>query len=257
MNKNTFFHIMKNIINNFEQFQKSIQNKDYENVIPYLIDNKKEDYNSNSFLSDAIYFEFHLLEKHSAPEVYEMYVQLTTYLTYLENVIPNLVLKNNIRLIVSMIQNDFMSITEKLVRMESLKLLSIMSQYNDLLEMNKIPVLCKNFSLPLYDYSYLLGYDECKNEYEQISFMVEDDNLDSLDSIAGNRRISYRKKLVSSISTDFLESPFLQNSLCLIQKHIDNYTFSFLEDEIRLLSEKKKKPTSFKSDSYQYYFTIK
>lgn len=258
MTKNTFFRYMRNIIDDFECFKKSVENYDSKHIERFFCDESEEsEYSSNLFLSNTVFFESQLLIDKSAIELYEMYIELITYLTFLKNNISNLALETKIKLTISMLQDDFIPITEKLVRIEVLKLLNIMYHFEELLKNDDIPRLCRNYHLDLRTYNYLLGYDKCKNGYEQISFMLEDNSLNVLDSVAGNRRINYRKKLTSDISCDFLKSDILHSLLPAIKKSIGDNAYFLLEDEIESLIARKKKQSDCEKKDYQYYFTIK
>ena len=149
-----------------------------------------------------------------------------------------------------------MPITEKLVRIELLKLLNILFSYEDLLNIDSIQKVCRNFQLEFHSYIYLLGYDTSKTEYQQISF-IKNNKIDDIDSVAGHRRINYRKKLTNDITIDFLNNPSFLELLPLIKKYIGDNSYFILEEEIKSLIIKKHKYKEVEKEEFQYFFTIK
>lgn len=259
MNKNTFFSYINRIINDFDSFKEDVENLKEKSIEEYFKDDdNSKDYSANEFLSSTIYFESQLLMNKNAIEVYELYMELITYLTYLKNNIYNQAITNKVRLTISLLQDYFIPLVEKLVRIEVLKLLNIMFHYEDLLQEDKIPQLCNNFHLDLNTYLYLLGHDECETIYKQFSFLPGENKLSELDNIAGARRINYRKKLTNDLNIQFLKSTPLNEALPLIKEAIGNNAFDILEKELNKLIERKgKEKKKVDDDGFQYFFTIK
>lgn len=253
MNRNTFLNYIDYILEHFSSFKKDIEDSNFKQIPDYF-NTEHQSQTQEEYLTNFISFIHRYLEKYSAAEFYDLCVELVTYLEFFKQNCSDLHLRQKVQMTLSIIREDLFPLSEKLIVIESKRFLNFLCLFEPSNTNKKLSTLSNLFSFGLKDYDYLIGYDLCHDQFDQLSFFNPDPKED-LENLIGYRRVLFQEKITQELSKNYAsKKENMEQVFTDLIPFLDETKRQFLEEEVDRLRVRKER--KLQKTEYTYFASI-